>query len=44
MMSKVLDESQWRSLEFKDKDYELRIPGVFAIKCYELENLLLSLN
>lgn len=44
MMSNILDENQWKLLEWTDKDYPKRIPGISATKCYQLENMLLDLN
>lgn len=44
MMSNILDENQWKILEWTDKDYPKRIPGISATKCYQLENMLLDLN
>ena len=43
-LANITEENQWRLKNYQDSDYPKRVAGVFWNKCYQLENMLISLN
>ena len=44
MLVNIVEENEWKTKQYKDVDHPKRVPGAFWNKCYQLENMLISLN